>query len=401
MHERTLIEAKTILRLEDQMPIRRGNENRSRPEIFAVSGKACRQLAVPVQNVRKDAALAATMQDDGNRRVASPRQCIGDCSHTLQTACRSADYNHVEIIHDYTFASSAADGPGAEIAEPSTPPFCLVVEGVLDREALARVRGEVDRIVAEAGKVAANDDVYDLEDTHSWRNPRVRRIKSPHQFFPLFDALTRSPAIIGRIAALIGPDIRLHGTKLNMKAAGYGSAVEWHQDWAFYPHTNDDVLATGLYLDDCDEANGPLMVVPGSHKGAIWDHHADGYFCGAMDPDVCAVDFASARPLTGPAGSMTIHHVRAVHGSALNRSKRMRQLLLHEYAAADAWPLIMRESFEDFVGARMVAGKPTIEPRTVPCPIRMPLPPAPHQGSIYENQKGTRKRFFEVYADAR
>jgi ectoine hydroxylase-related dioxygenase (phytanoyl-CoA dioxygenase family) len=187
-----------------------------------------------------------------------------------------------------------------------------------------------------------------------------------------------------------------------MKAAGYGSPVEWHQGWAFYPHTNDDVLATGLYLDDCDEANGPLMVVPRSHKGPVWDHHAEGYFCGAMDPDACAVDFASARPLTGPAGSMTIHHVRAVHGSALNRSNRMRRLLLHEYAAADAWPLMgMRDSFEDFVGARIVLGKPTIEPRTVPCPIRMPLPPSPHQGSIYENQKGAKKRFFEAYAEAR
>ena len=48
-----------------------------------------------------------------------------------------------------------------------------------------------------------------------------------------------------------------------MKSAGYGSPVEWHQDWAFYPHTNDDVLATGIYLDDCDMDNGPLLVHPG------------------------------------------------------------------------------------------------------------------------------------------
>ena len=47
-----------------------------------------------------------------------------------------------------------------------------------------------------------------------------------------------------------------------MKSAGYGSPVEWHQDWAFYPHTNDDVLATGIYLDDCDMDNGPLLVCP-------------------------------------------------------------------------------------------------------------------------------------------
>ena len=45
-------------------------------------------------------------------------------------------------------------------------------------------------------------------------------------------------------------------------------------------------------------------------------------------------------PLTGPAGSMSFHHVRTLHGSAQNTSSRDRHLLLYEYAAADAWPLI-------------------------------------------------------------
>ena len=70
-----------------------------------------------------------------------------------------------------------------------------------------------------------------------------------------------------------------------MKAAHYGSPVEWHQDWAFYPHTNDDILAIGVMLDDTDLENGPLMVVPGSHKGPVWNHHGeDGRFAGLVDP---------------------------------------------------------------------------------------------------------------------
>ena len=52
-----------------------------------------------------------------------------------------------------------------------------------------------------------------------------------------------------------------------MKSAQYGSPVEWHQDWAFYPHTNDDMLAIGVLLDDCDLANGPMLVTPGTHIG--------------------------------------------------------------------------------------------------------------------------------------
>ena len=276
----------------------------------------------------------------------------------------------------------------------------LVVSGVFDAELLAEIRRAVDAIIADAGKVTTHTDVYDLEESHTPEKPRVRRIKTPHKHFPFFAELTRNPRITGILAQLIGPDLRLHGAKLNMKSAGYGAAVEWHQDWAFYPHTNDDVLATGLYLDDCDMANGPLLVVPGTHKGPVYDHHADGYFVGAMAPEIEGLDYAKAVPLTGKAGSMTIHHARLVHGSALNTSSKPRRLLLHEYTAADAWPLMGVANFDEFNG-RMVLGKPTIEPRLTGVPVRMPLPPAPFQGSIYENQRATGRRFFATAETAR
>ena len=274
----------------------------------------------------------------------------------------------------------------------------LVVSGVFDAELLAEIRGAVDAIIADAGKVTTHTDVYDLEESHTPEKPRVRRIKTPHKHFPFFAELTRNPRITGVLAQLIGSDLRLHGAKLNMKSAGYGAAVEWHQDWAFYPHTNDDVLATGLYLDDCDMANGPLLVVPGTHKGPVYDHHADGYFVGAMAPEIEGLDYAKAVPLTGKAGSMTIHHARLVHGSALNTSSKPRRLLLHEYTAADAWPLMGVANFDEFNG-RMVLGKPTIEPRLTGVPVCMPLPPAPFQGSIYENQRAAAKRFFASAAE--
>ena len=246
--------------------------------------------------------------------------------------------------------------------------------------------------------MTGHTDVYDLEDSHSPQAPRVRRIKTPHKHFPFFAELTRSPRITALLAQLIGGDIRLHGSKLNMKSAGYGAPVEWHQDWAFYPHTNDDVLATGVYLDDCELENGPMCVVPGTHTGPVYDHHADGYFCGAMDPELAAVGYGKAVPLTGAAGAMTIHHARLVHGSALNTSAKPRRLLLHEYAAADAWPLMAVANLDEF-NSRMVLGRPTIAPRLAPVPVRMPLPPAPFQGSIYENQKAAAKRFFATAAE--
>src|SRR5262249_48654662 len=156
--------------------------------------------------------------------------------------------------------------------------------------------------------------------------------------------------------------------------------------------------ATGIYLDDCASANGPMCVVGRTHKGPVFDHHGNGYFCGAMDPELADAGYAKAVPLIGPAGSMTIHHARLVHGSALNTSGKPRRLLLHEYTAADAWPLMGVANFDEF-NSRMVLGKPTIEPRVTPVPVRMPLPPAPFQGSIYENQKAAAKRFFATAAE--
>lgn len=275
----------------------------------------------------------------------------------------------------------------------------LVIPRLIEGEQLAELRRLTDCILDAARGVAGNDDLYDLEPGHTASLPRVRRLK-PAIFkrYNFFRRLARDPGITSIVSQLLGPDIRLHGGKLNMKSAGYGSPVEWHQDWAFYPHTNDDVLATGIYLDDCDLGNGPLLVVPASHHGPTHDHHAGGRFCGALDPQACGLDTSGAVPLMGPAGSMTIHHARLVHGSALNTSNRQRRLLLHEYAAADAWPLMGVADFDEF-NSRMVLGEPTVEPRIRPAPVRMPLPAADHQGSIYENQRGAGRRFFEVHAE--
>ena len=273
----------------------------------------------------------------------------------------------------------------------------LVVADVLSPSELAQLRAEVDAIVADAGKVSAHTDVYDLEDGHSPATPRVRRIKTPHKHFDYFKRLVRHPGITATLAALIGPNIRLHGSKLNMKSAGYGAPVEWHQDWAFYPHTNDDVLATGILLDDCDLENGPMLMIPGSHRGRLYDHHSDGAFCGAITGELNQLAFDKAVPLTGKAGSMTIHHARTLHGSAQNTSSKPRRLLLFEYAAADAWPLMGVANFDEF-NSRIVLGNPTVEPRVRPAPVRMPLPPAKDQGSIYENQRGAKVRYFGTQA---
>ncbi len=271
----------------------------------------------------------------------------------------------------------------------------VVVPDVLSADEVARLRRVTDGFVDRARTISVHDEIYDLEDSHTPEIPRVRRIKAPHLHDPAFADLVRHIGIVAVLRDLWGPNIRFDTAKLNMKSAGFGAAVEWHQDWAFYPHTNDDLAAVGVMMDDMADENGPLLIVPGSHRGPVYDHHADGRFCGAMDPTRGEVDYDKAIALTGKAGAITVHHVRAVHGSAPNTSARDRRLLLFQFRAADAWPLLGFLAGLEAFDALMVSGEPTIAPRLTPVPVRLPLPPADKQGSIYENQKGLRSRYFD------
>ena len=276
----------------------------------------------------------------------------------------------------------------------------IVVTDVLSMDEIQRLRRVTDEFVERARGVTTHNDIYDLEDSHTPDNPRVRRIKLTHKQHPQYGNLVRHPKIMAVLRDLWGPDIRFDTAKLNMKSAGFGAPVEWHQDWAFYPHTNDNLAAVGVMFDDMELANGPLMIVPGSHRGPIFDHHTDGIFCGAMDPANRDCDYTSAIPLTGKAGSITVHHVRAVHGSAPNVSDMDRRLLLFQFRAADAWPLLGFPAGIEAFNELMVCGQHR-EPRLESAPVRLPLPPAKLQGSLYENQKGMKSRYFAQPLPAR
>ena len=259
----------------------------------------------------------------------------------------------------------------------------LAVPDVLSGDEVAELQRVTDEFVEASRGVAAHTDVYDLEPSHSSAEPRVRRIKNPDLHHDAYHRTLRHPAIVAIVDQLVGPGVRYQSTKLNMKSAGYGSPVEWHQDWAFYPHTNDDILAVGVAIDAMTEENGGMMVVPGSHRGPLYDHHQDGYFVGAVtDHDV---DPAHTVLLEVPAGGISLHHVRTLHGSAPNRSLRPRRLLLLEMCAVDAWPLARPVEWESF-NARILRGVPTNTPRVASVPVRIPLPTHERQGSIYEVQ---------------
>ena len=105
-----------------------------------------------------------------------------------------------------------------------------------------------------------------------------------------------------------------------------------------------------------------------------------------------------AVPLMGPAGTLTIHHARLIHGSAYNRSSRSRRFLLYAYSAVDAWPLHDLKGGLEAYDSRIVRGKPTLAPRMKEAPVRIPLPSRPGliKGSIYDNQSILGNKYFDA-----
>ena len=272
----------------------------------------------------------------------------------------------------------------------------LLVEDVISENQHKEMLALVDGFFEKSKMIRENDNIFDLEDGHSSDNPRLKRIKQPHQHSQFFWEIIKESKIEEILRDLLGDNVSLKTSKLNTKAPGGGAAVEWHQDWAFYPHTNDNVLALGLMLNDVDIDNGPLMVIPESHKGPVLSHFNNGVFCGAIDPDDTDFDMSKAVTLTGKARSMTIHHARTLHGSSPNNSNRDRLVLFYECNSADAWPLVGAGAYMKSTNPvqlcnqlekQMVCGKVSYQPRMENVPVTIPLPPAPDYGSIFTSQK--------------
>jgi ectoine hydroxylase-related dioxygenase (phytanoyl-CoA dioxygenase family) len=264
----------------------------------------------------------------------------------------------------------------------------LAVPGVIDAERVQALRRVTEAFVERARGLTRSDAVFDLDPRHTAAAPIVRRIKNPADHDPLYTWTSLESPILDIVTELLGPSIRFHHSKLNLKGGHVGAPVEVHQDAAFYPHSNDDVLAVGLLLDDATAENGAMSVLPGSHRGPIYTHYdAQGRFVGGMRAeDIARLDRSGATLLALPAGSIHIHHYRLVHWSAPNTSPADRRLLINAYSAADAIPLAADPTGSPRYGRLVRGSYPSVARRTAG---DMPMPPDFSRGytSIYELQQ--------------
>jgi ectoine hydroxylase-related dioxygenase (phytanoyl-CoA dioxygenase family) len=144
-----------------------------------------------------------------------------------------------------------------------------------------------------------------------------------------------------------------------MKPARAGSPVKWHQDLPFFPHTNTDLVACLIHLNDATLENGCLRVVPGSHRLGPLDHRKDGVFIGMVTDDLKRADMDKAVSLPLKVGGMVLLHCLTLHSSAPNTSGASRRMLIFEYRASDAMQLY--GALNNYMG-RILRG---VQPTTV------------------------------------
>ena len=151
----------------------------------------------------------------------------------------------------------------------------LIKKNLISKKTLDQVNKIVkDVVYKEKGKKKSKvgtqtyDNYHFVYKSNSSKNKEILRLNNPQNRHKIFYALSRNSKIISIVKKLLGGTVRFHLGKLNFKLPNKekGSEIAWHQDWAFYPHTNDDLITVGIYLEDCFEKNGPLKIIKNSHK---------------------------------------------------------------------------------------------------------------------------------------
>ena len=266
----------------------------------------------------------------------------------------------------------------------------LLLERFVPDDWLATLRGLSTHFIEESRSFTASDEKFDLESDHCTAEPRLRRLTQPVRYHPDYWRFASDSCITDLAQDLLGPDIMFHHSKLNFKWSGGGEEVKWHQDIQYWPHTNYSVLTIGVYLEDVDETMGPMGVIPGAHEGELFDLY-DGNDCWAgaiSDRDLARVPVEKAVYLQGPAGSVTVHHCRMIHGSRPNRNpERSRPLLLNAFSSADAIPVTPNPTPAPQCGT-IVRGRRTRWIHFDPRPCLMPPDWSGGYTSIFALQQG-------------
>ena len=221
-------------------------------------------------------------------------------------------------------------------------------ENAITPEAVERLCQNLEQWIEESrqfdgpyGETIDHRPRFDVQPhVHSKDTPALRRVASPVEISDDFWAVAQDNAALDLTAAIFSPNIKFYASKVNLKLPGSKTEVKYHQDFPFDPHTNMDMMTVLIFLDDVTLENGPLQLVPGSHKGPLHSLWQDGKFTGAVANDIEQEAIKNSVACTGKAGDACLMHSAVLHGSSANLAQDPRRLFIVTYVAEDAQPFI-------------------------------------------------------------
>lgn len=209
----------------------------------------------------------------------------------------------------------------------------LVIRNVVPQDLVHRLQDDTAALIDQYRDYRKEPHIYyapiearsfekmmEQEETGDPENMLLWRIDKLDQRLSNIDDLRSLPFVRKSMTALLGENVIHYNESFVLKQPHLAPPVPWHQDPSFKTRTFSDPISTmDVYLDDADENNGCIWVVPGSHKR------------GNIDTDALQAEYGfdlpGAIPVRMNAGDVAFHNNGCLHGSKANRSDRMRRII--------------------------------------------------------------------------
>ncbi|MFE9094947.1 ectoine hydroxylase [Streptomyces sp. NPDC007264] len=241
----------------------------------------------------------------------------------------------------------------------------LAVDELLAEDEVAVYRRELERLVADP---AIRADERSIVEPAS---KEIRSVFEVHRISEVFAGLVRDERVLGRARQILGSDVYVHQSRINVKPGFGASGFYWHSDFETW-HAEDGMpamraVSVSIALTENHDTNGGLMIMPGSHRtflGCAGATPEDNYRKSLRMQDAgtpsdealtAMADRHGIRLFTGRAGSATWFDCNCMHGSGDNITPFPRSnvfLVFNSVENAAVEPFAAPVRRPAFIGAR-------------------------------------------------
>ncbi|WP_030834353.1 ectoine hydroxylase [Streptomyces hygroscopicus] len=256
-------------------------------------------------------------------------------------------------------------GPLTPDLEPYERDGFLTVGQLLTGDEVAEYRAELDRLVRDPALRADERRVVEP------RSREVRSVFEVHKLSEIFSNLVRDERVVGPARRILGSDVYVHQSRINVKPGFGASGFYWHSDFETW-HAEDGLprmraVSVSIALTENHDTNGGLMIMPGSHKTFIacaGRTPKDNYKKSLRAQDAGTpsdraltrlADEHGIRLFTGPAGSATWFDCNCMHGSSDNITPYPRSnvfIVFNSVLNTAVEPFAAPVRRPEFIGAR-------------------------------------------------